>query len=234
MKENIEIHTAAGTTELVIREGEAFPAREKNPLKIKGSLDAPLRFIKNRIGLLPQFESNILVNIEKGTVSLMIGEKSELHDLIEGELTPTENITQFGINNGKYISPADLSNFLRARKHLFESQAQYTEIFTALRNFKAKVNQEIAAIKDDSGNYEQKKQQIVDHNVPRSFKVNIPLFKGMPKVTFEVEILVNKDLDVTMYSTELIQITDELREKYLNEQVAEIEKIAPDIVILYQ
>jgi phosphoribosyl 1,2-cyclic phosphodiesterase len=50
----------------------------------------------------------------------------------------------------------------------------------------------------------------------------------------EIDFNVNKSFDVTLSSTELMQITDELREKYINEVIDKIELDYPEIVILYQ
>lgn len=233
--QKININAVPGVSEIIIREGKAIePERERKPLVIIGTIDAPFRFLKNRISDLTEFlhNCNIAVDKEAGKIVLSLYETSELGDSVTGTIILDENIKAFGINNGKYMTPEDMSNFLRIRKHYFESEAEYSNIFTALRNFRAKVNQQVAAIKDDAGNYEQKKEQVVEHNIPKTFKLNMPVFKGMPKVLFEVEFLVNKTLDVTLYSAQLIQLEDELRNQYLSEVVEKIAEVAPEIVII--
>lgn len=232
--EKLNITAAPGVSEIIIRHGEAHRVFDPVGVDIKGTINAPLLYLKNRYSTLTAIACMVIVSIVEGMITLTINEHNEIHDRIQGSIRIHPNIESFGINNGKYVSPEDMSNFLRARKHLFESQATYTDVFTALRNFRAKVNQQINAIKDDSGNFEKKKEQAVEHNIPKTFKLNLSIFKGMPKVSFEVEFLVNKDLDITMYSTELIQLTDELREKYITEVVEQIGEVAPDIVIMYQ
>ena len=47
------------------------------------------------------------------------------------------------------------------------------------------------------------------------------------KVTFEVDILVNKSLDGIQYSIALIQLTNELRGKYISNVMNEISEVAP-------
>lgn len=235
-EKKINITAAPGVSEIIIREGHALPVHEPGTLNITGTIDAPLRFLKNRYvaAQLNALDCHILVNKEKGYITLVIDEKNHYCHGIAGMINVNESITKFGINNGKYVTPDEMSNFLRERKHLFESQAQYSDVFSALRTFKARVDQQINSIRDDSGNYDLKRKQAVEHNVPKSFKLCLPIFKGMPKITFEVEVLVNNSLEVTLYSTELIQLTDELRDKYVSDVVDEIEKVSPDIVIIYQ
>lgn len=234
--EKLNITLPDGTTEIIIREGEAAPVREKKPLAIVGVINTPARFLKNRYEFLEgkTRACHVLVNSDKGMITLIVEENEELHDSIMGVISESDAIKNFGINNGDYVEPESLAEFLRMRKHYFVDQTEYANTFTALRSFSAKVNQEIATIKDDHGNYDLKKKQAVEHNVPKSFTISVPLFKGFPKRDIQVEILVNSSLKVTMYSADLIQLTDELREAYVMDTVEKIENIAPDIVILYQ
>ena len=238
MEGKINVTAAEGTSTLIIRDGEAEPIHERKPLDITGTIDTPARFLRNRvllIGTIAGYKAcHVLVDKSVGQISLSIDENSDFADYVTGKIVISDVITNFGINSGKYYTPEDMANFLKSRKHHFESEAIYVDVFTALRQFRATVNQKIAAIKDDMGNYEQKKEQVVEHNIPKAFKLTVPIFKGMPKVSFEVEFIVSKGLDVTLSSTELMQITDELRDKYITEVIEDIEKVAPDIVILYQ
>lgn len=237
MENKFKIDAPEGKCELTIREGKAAPVREKKPVEIVGNIDLPLRYLENRYEDILHVKAktcHILVNLEKGSISLIIGENEELQDILIGIIEESEAIKKFSINNGEYYDPDSLAEFLRMRKHLFADQTEYANTFTALRSFVAKVNQEIATIKDDGGNYDLKKKQVVEHNVPKSFTISVPIFKGFPKREIPVEILVNGSLKVTMYSAELIQLTDELREQYVKDTVEKIEQIAPDIVILYQ
>ena len=234
MKENIEIHTAAGITELVIREGKALELFNPSSVEITGTIDAPLRFIKNRLGeIKPHKKCNIRVSTETGKIILSVDETNPFGAIIEGQLIINSDIHNFRINDGKYVQPEELAIILRNRKHLFQTPDNFINTFVGLRSFTAKVNQELAAIRSDTGNYETKKIQAVEHNIPRSFRLTLPLFKGMPKVELEVEILVDKNLNVTMYSSDLISKEAELRELYMEYQVKAIQEIAPEIVIIY-
>lgn len=232
MENKFEINAMSEKTELIIREGVAAPTREKRPLKICGTIDLPLRYLKNRYeDQLHDIAKtcHILVNQDRGSITLTIGEHEQLHDSLEGKLVISSEIENFGINNGEYIDPDELAEFLRMRKHYFETQAEYTNTFTALRSFTAKVNQEIASIKDDSGNYDVKRKQAVEHNVPKSFGIKVPLFRETEIRYISVDILVNNALKVTMYSAELIQLTDELRKDIMVKTIEDIQKVAPDI-----
>ena len=77
-----------------------------------------------------------------------------------------------------------------------------------------------------------RKKQIVEHNLPKSFRLELPLYKGMPKVEIEVECLVNKALEVTMYSSDLIQMKEELKMTYLEDIMKQISEVASELVII--
>lgn len=237
MENKIEVNASGDKTELIIREGDAAPVRERKPVAIVGTIDLPGRYLQNRYNLILEDKARscyVLVNSDNGSITLIVDESDELQDSLCGMISESDVIKKFKINDGNYVEPEQLAEFLRMRKHLFADQTEYANTFTALRSFVAKVNQEIATIKDDGGNYDLKKKQVVEHNVPKSFTISVPIFKGFPKRNIPVEILVNGSLKVTMYSAELIQLTDELREQYVKDTVEKIEQIAPDIVILYQ
>lgn len=53
-------------------------------------------------------------------------------------------------------------------------------LVSTLKNFKAKVNQDIERSKEENGNKTDNYSQVVDSNLPKSFKLNIPLFKDSP------------------------------------------------------
>lgn len=234
MENKIQITVENGVKELVIREGVALKIEPPQSVNIKGTINAPFKYLENRAKYLQIANICFLtVDTEKGEIFLKINEHSERPDSIQGKIEISKEVTDFDLANEKYRTPEDTANFLKRRKHLFTSEAEYTNIFTALRNFQAKVNQEIAAIKDDSGNYEQKRKQVVEHNIPRNFKLNIPLFKAANPIEIEVEFLVNKTLDVAMFSTDLLQKLDNYRMIYINEVISRIEKITPELLIMY-
>lgn len=66
-------------------------------------------------------------------------------------------------------------------------------LVSTLKNFKAKVNQDIERSKEENGSKTDNYSQVVDSNLPKSFKLNIPLFKGFACEEIEVEIYADVD-----------------------------------------
>jgi hypothetical protein len=233
-KNETNITVENGIKELIIRHGEALPLKEVQDINIYGTIDAPLRFIKNRKNE-PSFvvnESHVTVNKEAGSIALFVFEHCTHSDIIGGKITISEKVNSFDLQSEKYRSPEDTANFLRKKKHFFDSEAEYTNIFTSLRTFRAKVEQQIAQIKDDTGNYEQKRIQAVEHNIPKTFTIRVPIFTGTDPVKVEVEILVSKSLDVALFSTDLMQKIDQMRDEIVDDVVQNIQKECPGLLVI--
>jgi hypothetical protein len=236
MENEVKVIVGDKTAELVIRHGDAAKVYDPVALDITGCIDTVSRFLQNRIEQISTFtacqQCNIQVNREEGAILLLVNETDYFGATIWGKLDVHPDIKKFGINSGEYMSPEKMANHLKMRKHLFDSQSEYSLVYSALKAFKAKVGQEIDAIKDDRGNYELKKTQAVEHNIPSGFLLKIPLFKGTDKVSIPVEFMVNSSLDVALSSTDLIQLTDEIREQLIDNEVKAIQEITKEIVII--
>lgn len=100
---------------------------------------------------------------------------------------------KFAINTGDYIGAFEMADMIKAYRSYFTSQADAMKLVNELRNFKAKIDKEIEASDDKRGNTKFLRSQIVESNLPKSFKLEIPIFKGQPKKTIEVEVEVNPD-----------------------------------------
>ena len=102
-----------------------------------------------------------------------------------------------------------------------------------MRNFKAKVLNEIENIDDKKGNVSQVRRQTVEGNQPPSFDLCIPIFKGQPKQKFTVEIDINPDtLQATLVSPDAQDLIVETRDKLIDDVLLRIEQTAPDIPII--
>jgi len=75
----------------------------------------------------------------------------------------------------------------------------------------------------------------VDSNLPKSFKLNIPLFEGFPNEEIEVEIYADvdgRDVSLSLISAGANEAIEEYKNRVINEQLDKIKEIAPDIVII--
>lgn len=224
--------------EVVLREGtasEQLEIKEPERVMIDGTIDAPYRWLEKRIDLINQKSSNIIVNRDKMGMILTINETNYYQDATTGVLQPSKEMVEFGINTDKKWEPIKLSQFLKMHRAFFTDKSQNMMLVSTLKNFKAKVNQDIERSKEENGSKVDNYSQVVDSNLPKSFKLNIPLFKGFACEEIEVEIYADvdgRDVSLSLVSAGANEAIEEYKNKVIDEQLDAIRQIAPDIVII--
>ncbi len=224
--------------EVVLREGEAPVAldpKEPERVVINGTIDAPIRWLEKRVELINQKATNIIVNRDKMRMALTIDETSYYQTEINGILQASKEMQEFGINVEKKWEPIKLSKFIKMHRAFFTDKSQNMMLVSTLKNFKAKVNQDIERSKEENGSKVDNYSQVVDSNLPKSFKLNIPLFKGFAFEEIEVEIYADvdgRDVSLSLVSAGANEAIEEYKNKVIDVQLDAIRQIAPDIVIV--
>lgn len=224
--------------EVVLREGMAPKALDPKapiPVNITGTIDSPLRWLEKRVELIDQKQANITVSRDNMKISLVDKETDYYNNGITGVLQPSKEMVEFGINTEKLWEPIDLSRFLKMHRAFFTDKSQNMMLVSTLKNFKAKVNQDIERSKEENGSRVDNYSQVVDSNLPKSFKLNIPLFKGFACEEIEVEIYADvdgRDVSLSLVSAGANEAIEEYKNAVIDEQLDAIRQIAPDIVII--
>lgn len=224
--------------EVVLREGEApvvLDPKEPERVVISGTIDTPFRWLEKRIELINQKASNIIVNRDVMGIALTVDETNYYQSDIRGELKTSKEMMEFGINTEKKWEPIKLSKFLKMHRAFFTDKSQNMMLVSTLKNFKAKVNQDIERSKEENGSKVDNYSQVVDSNLPKSFKLNIPLFKGFACEEIEIEIYADvdgRDVSLSLVSAGANEAIEEYKNKVIDEQLDAIRQIAPDIVII--
>lgn len=224
--------------EVVLREGdapEALNPKEPERVVINGTIDAPFRWLEKRVELINQKATNIIVNRDKMGIALTIDETNYYQTEINGILQASKEMQEFGINTEKKWEPIKLSQFFKMHRAFFKDKSENMSLVSTLKNFKAKVNQDIERSKEENGNRTDNYSQVVDSNLPKSFKLNVPLFKGFSCEEIEVEIYADvdgRDVSLSLVSAGANEAIEEYKNKVINEQLDAIRAIAPDIVII--
>ena len=224
--------------EVVVREGKAPVAidpKEPERIVIDGTIDAPARWLEKRVELIDQKSSNVVVNRDNNSLHLMVDETNYYRTEIGGMLQTSKEMDEFGINTGKTWEPAKLSQFLKMHRAFFKDKAENMTLVSTLKNFKAKVNQDIERSKEENGSRTDNYSQVVESNLPKSFKLNVPLFKGFANEEIEVEIYADvdgRDVSLSLVSAGANEAIEEYKNRVIDEQIERIKSIAPDIVII--
>lgn len=224
--------------EVVLREGKApiaLDPKEPEPVQITGTIDSPLRWLEKRIALIDQKQANITVDRDDMKISLVDKETDYYSNGIIGVLLTSKEMEEFGINSEKKWEPIKLSKFIKMHRAFFTDKSQNMMLVSTLKNFKANVNQDIERSKEENGSKTDNYSQVVDSNLPKSFKLSIPLFKGFACEEIEVEIYTDvdgRDVSLSLVSAGANEAIEEYKNKVIDEQLDAIREIAPDIVII--
>ena len=207
--------------EIILREGKAaeqLPNHEPLPVSIDGTIDTPLRWLEKKVELIDQKKAYISVSRDEMSISLVDKENDYYSNSISGQLKPSKEMKDFGINTDKHWEPAKLSQFCKMKRSFFRDKAANMALVSTLKNFKAKVAQDIER-----------------SNLPKSFKLFIPLFKGFEPEEIEVEIYADvdgRDVSLSLVSAGANETMEENKNGIINELLNKISTIAPDIAII--
>lgn len=224
--------------EIIWRDGRAasqLEPKEPQPVNIVGTIESPLRWLEKRICLIDQEQANITIDRDNMTICFVDKETDFYNNGVKGVLQASKEMMEFGINSDKSWDPIKLSKFLKMHRAFFTDKSQNMALVSTLKNFKAKVNQDIERSKEENGSKTDNYSQVVDSNLPKSFKLNIPLFKGFANEEIEVEIYADvdgRDVSLTLVSAGANEAIEEYKNKVIDEQIEAIRMIAPCIVII--
>lgn len=241
--ERLEINFAPGMAkaELILREGAAPKTLDpKAPIKtdLKGVIGAVVEFLNKRINTnqFEQKDCHILVNREKVEITLITNEADEYkRGQIVGKLSYYPKFVEFGINGNKVWTPTELGLFFKMNRAFFTDRKTNMELVSKLMNFTATINNKIDRAFAENGNRTDNFAQVVQSNLPESFTVQMPIFKGMPTETIEVETFAQvngRDVSFVLLSPGAQATLEDLRDKVIDEQLEQIREIAPEIAII--
>ena len=241
--EKLQINFAPGMAkaELVLREGVAPKELDpKAPVKTKlnGVIGAVVEYLTKRIntGQFAQKDCHILVNRENIEITLIINEADEYkRGEIVGKLDYNPKFVEFGINGGKIWTPTELGMFIKMNRAFFADRSENMKLVSCLMNFTADVNNKIDRAVKENGNRTDNFAQVVNSNLPESFTIQMPIFKGMQPETIEVETFAQvngREVAFVLLSPGAKATLEDLRDKVIDEQLKQIREIAPEIAII--
>ena len=254
-KQQVVLHE--GQTELVIREGKAKNILDvKPPVKIAlvGVIGAPTEFLERRFAhnkmaayavepiLIEQHfdptRLHVLVNREDVKITLVIDEHDEYkRGTVVGSLELHPKFVEFGINSKKMWEPNDLGQFLKMNRAFFPDRSKNMTLVSELKNFVGKVDSTIEQQKEDKGSFKDNFSAVVTSNLPDSFSVQLPVFKGTKAEIIDVEFYASvsgREIFVQLVSPGANELFESIRDTVIDEQIEAIRKIAPNIVIIEQ
>ncbi len=219
--EKIELKLDNVTNELVIREGRAvdpLPLKEPKIINISGDIHSVANFIKSR----PAGHSSqaidinraiVLVDKHKKKITLQVDPENYYGATITGELQPSKELEQFGINTTSRYNRKSLLDLLRFNRLFFEDKNQHAQILSGLYKLRIKSETEIQQEKDNQGNKRSllDVKTVDDGGLVKLFDITLPLFKGFDPQKITIEIcyeVVNGDVSFWLESIGLKEASE--------------------------
>lgn len=240
----IVVNLPEGVTELTMREGAAMKLLDpKPPVKIDlaGVIGAPVEFLSKRVSEADQINPkrcHVLVDREKVSITLITAENDEYETgKVVGKLSQHPKFAEFGINSGKGWEPNELGQFFKMNRAFFPDKAANMKLVTDLKNFEANVATKIEWQKSEKGDFKDNYSGVVMSNLPEAFTVQLPIFKGMPAETIEVEFYASvngREVTLQLISPGACQLLEDLRNRVIDEQIERIRGFSPEIAIIEQ
>lgn len=222
-----------GLKELNVRIGDLPITYGPQALTFDGTIDAPLRWLRKRADALNPKECFVVSNRENMMIVLIIREKAKDCDKIHGILQISPEMKRFDINGKNRFSNFDMARLFKMNRSFFETKAKAMELVTTLQNFKAKIDKEMEKCENGKGDRRLLLNQTVQSNLPDSFTLNIPIFKGRPKEKILVEVDIDPDdFSCALISPDAADRIEELKNDLMDEVLHSIEEEFPGFVIV--
>ncbi len=234
--EMVAEQNAGGCGEFVLRMGDALPVKEPVKVSISGVIDSPARWLEKRmaLGLINQSTNHVTVNREKMFICLRSNENNPYGSEIIGELVYSDIFNRFEINTGETRTTFEMADLIKMNRSFFENKQVAMKLVAGLQNIKASVNKTIEASDDRRGNKRSLIDQVVASNIPSTFELYIPIFKGVEKKRVECEVYIDEGLNCQLISPEVNDLIESMRNVEIDSVIDRINAVCPDIVIIEQ
>ena len=216
--ENFHLKVENAGNEIIIREGTALPQVAPSKIVISGDIKTVSSFLAKRKGLgdkrnpglqgVVTERTLVTVDKEKLTILLQLDPESIYGTEVTAKLAFTPELEQFFINKNKLFNREELIKLIRFNKIWFADPEAHDKLLKAYQAFTATVNANIGKTSDTRGNVDNSYKKTVETNVPDSFVLNIPIFKGMDKRRFRVEIAIDSTDASTKFWMESVELND--------------------------
>lgn len=237
---NITNYTGSKPIEVILREGmapKALDVKAPEKIDVTGVITNPVSWLEKRVDMIDQHNANVLVERDAMKITLTVDEQDAYKKAqIIGTAEYSKIYKDFGINDPQSgWTPAKLGQFLRLNRALFQDKEECMKLVSSLKNFTAKAKSEIEKQRDPSGSRADVYRTQVESNLPKTFAVCLPIFKGKEKTTIDVEFdhyLTDGEVFLQLVSPGAKEMADEWRDRVIDEEIAKIRELAPDIAIL--
>lgn len=223
---DLHITATDGTKEIIIREGQALPAKADRNIQINGTLQAPGAWLDGKLPTLDPLKCHILIRMDTGEITLVVNDTDpHTETFVRGNLEPDSQLQLFAINTERRWSIQEFLKFIKTMRYYFADKAAHSALVQSIQKWSVKIERAIVEHNDNKGNSNfqlETKVQAVEGLISK-FDLSIPLFQGYGKMKFTVEIGLdpkNTAVQLYLFSDELIELTIQQRESIMSTELA--------------
>jgi len=232
-KENLNINVEPSKDGVfTILHGSAPAPVNFSRVQINGHIDSAGNYLEKRSPNL----QNTHIEIDRDNMIIQLIESPQFRDssiVVIGSLTLSEDFKKWSINSGEGCTAKQLSEFIKMNRASFVDKSIAMKLSKELQEIKIKTEKELEKTDNNRGDYKVViAQKIISNNIPESFKLSVPIFKGTPAVDFEVEIYISPDsFNCSLISPEANDIVAQVRNQIIDDEKNRIETMS-DILII--
>ncbi|MDV4025576.1 hypothetical protein CMT52_14670 [Elizabethkingia anophelis] len=239
MENKLNINLSSDNNYSTLLIGEALTPKEPERLSVSGDFTAVGNYLKikkqtaNRLQEIRPENAIVICDYDNLTIQLQTNPNDTFSTIITGKAEYSKEYKDFGINQSKFFNREQLIKLFRFNRRYFPNKEENANLLGAYQNFTASVNKNIADNSDLRGNKISHLQKTVRTDLPESFVVEIPVFKGEAPVSFPVEICIeDNDSGVRFWfeSVELDELIQEKKEYMFSRELSECQ----DLAIIYK
>lgn len=234
----MEVNVTATAENTLIVTQKKHDALAPLPVGIQGNIHAPAEYFAKRKNAIADKKdsTHVLVNLAENTVLLVVDEENPYNaHKIKGSLLINPEFTAWGINTDTTLAKKGMIDLIKPRRFHFANKEKHASLLISFQNFAGKVEKTF----EDSNDFKGNKKKLEEYSATfktyaadgslegrfdNKFTLELPIFVGFPKVTFDVELC----LDPTDMGLKFFLQSLDLYEKMAVAQEAAIkEAIAP-------
>lgn len=240
-KVNISLLNGVDGNEVILREGKApdmLPIKPPIQLRIIGNAGSVSRFLRERsVKWIENIDRcHVIVDRDNAKLTLHINEDDPYtYGKVESVVKYSKEYIDLGVNSGKLWTPAELGIFFRMNRRLFIDKSTNMEVVSNLMNFTAAVNNQINRSIHENGSNSNEFSQVVNSSLPPAVSLKMSIIKGTPQEEIVVETFAHVDgreVKFCLFSPGAAEIKEDLVNRFLDDEIAEIKDVTPSIVII--
>lgn len=230
-----ELNLTVSGTESTILIGTANTPLLPVKLEISGNFSSVGNFLKVKKSDANEFQEILTENAivtcdyDNLTIKLETNPNDQYSTIVTGKAEYSNELKEFGVNQGKFFSRETLIKILRYNRRFFPNKEENAKLLSSYQNFTASVKKDISDNSDMRGNAARSFTKQIKTDIAESFVLEIPIFKGESPVSFPVEICIEEnDSGVRFWfeSVELAELLEIKKDDLFKRELAHCEGLA--------